>query len=201
AGGGAAAGESASPPHPPADKLSGALSDEDVQQLLSLLPPGTTWDGPLTPAAPDPGFEDTADAHDAATAEDPATALLTLVRTCLRCGTAHLTDGTTGGTPAATGSLSLYGWGLSASGSPERGGTWIGCAASTGEGRRIYLHPQRAYEAAAAFAKELGVPFRWTQNQLSDALRTSGLVVTEPASDGQRGTVRRPLPGNDLPGR
>src|SRR5262249_34131286 len=37
--------------------------------------------------------------------------------------------------------------------------------------------------------------------QLSDALRTSGLVVTEPASDGQRGTVRRPLPGNDLPGR
>src|SRR5262249_5749828 len=89
----------------PADKLTGDLSDEPVHHPLSLLPPATPWDAPRPPAAPAPGFKDTADAHDAATAEDPATALLTLVRTCLRCGTAHLTDGTTGGTPAATGSL------------------------------------------------------------------------------------------------
>jgi len=69
----------------------------------------------------------------------------------------------------------------------------------TPAGRRVYLHPQRAHQVAAAYAAELDEPFI-TRPELDAVMRNSGLLQTEGGSDGIRYTVRRALPGNDLGG-
>jgi hypothetical protein len=132
-------------------------------------------------------------------APDPATRLLFFVRTALRTRDAHLTDGVTGGAPAAanTSTAAYYGWGASAGGGLEAYGTWVGCVAETGEGRRVYLYPERALGVVPQMAGLLGVSFPWTRTQLDAALRHSGLITTA----GQRCTRLRRLPGNDLTGQ
>jgi hypothetical protein len=163
-----------------------------------MLPPGTTWDGPL-PAAPDPGFEDSAAAGDAITA-DPVTGFLFLLQLALSARTAHLTVVPAGGAPAAGDLASCYGWGPGPGGRPEPGGTWIGAVEETKDGRRVYLRPQQAYDVACRYAEELADSFELTRAQLDDALRKSGLLKTEKTKEGTRYTVRRPLPGADTDG-
>ena len=181
----------------PADALTGdGLSDEDMAFLRALLPPGTTWDGPLPATAPDPGFEASAAAEEAIAA-DPVTGFLLLVQLALSSRTAHLTAVPGGGAPASGDLGGRYGWGAGPGGQPEPGGTWIGAVEDTAAGRRVYLHPVRAYQAAADYAAELDEPFV-TRSQLDEALRNSGLLLTEQTKTGTRYTVRRDVPGNDL---
>lgn len=183
----------------PAHALTGSLSDEDMAHLRSLLPAGTTWDGPLPADAPDPGFEDSAAAAEAVTI-DPVTGFLLLLRMALSSQTAHLTAVPGGGMPDAA-DPARYGWGPGPGGRPQAGGAFIGSVEQTKTGRRVYLHPDSAYDVAARFAAELTEDFDLDRQQLDDALRASGLLATEgAAADGTRYTVRRNLPGSGLPG-
>jgi FtsK/SpoIIIE family len=182
------------------------LSDEARQLLVGMLPPDTIWDGALPYTAPDPGFEGTAATSDVLTG-DPATRLLFFIRTALRTGEAHLTDGTTGGAPAAAaaGTAAFYGWGARGDGTLEPSGTWVGCLADGDGDQRVYLHPGRAMVIATQLAGQLGVPFPFSRSQLDDALRSSGLL--RPKAEGKaegketRWTVLQEVPGNDLPGK
>jgi hypothetical protein len=183
----------------PADMLTGDLPPEHVEILRSLLPPGSEWDGPL-PAGQEEEWMEGLDVSDDAAEADPVTALLSLIRIAMRTGMAHLTDGDTGDAPAGRLTAPVYGWTHSSSGRLEPTGAWIGCAADR-DGRRVYLYPARAYAAAVATSKELGLPFNYTLSQLQDALlNTPNLLRTDDTKDGRRGTVRRQLPGNDLDG-
>jgi hypothetical protein len=183
----------------PAHALTGELTDEDMQLLRELLPPGTTWDGPLPAAAPDPGFEDAAGA-DAAAAADPATGFLFLIRAALRTRIAHLTALSDGGAPAAGPAAALYGWGADGmDGRAQPAGSWIGCLEATSTRRRIYLRPAEALETARAFAAELGITYDHDRDALDNALHASGLLETENPEGGERRyTIRKPLPGSSL---
>lgn len=184
----------------PADALTGDLSEEDMEILRGMLPEGADWDGPLPESAPDPGFEDSAAAAEA-TATDPLAGFLFLLQLALQARTAHLTAVPAGGAPANGRDAARYGWGPGPGGGQlEPAGTWIGTVEDTADGRRVYLHPARAYEAAAKYAEELGEPLTLARNDIDAALRNSGLLKTEKGKDGTRYTVRRPLPGNDLGG-
>lgn len=182
----------------PADILVGSLSDQDMESLRSMLPSGATWDGPLPAEAPDPGFEDSAAAGEAITA-DPVTGFLFLLQLAMSARTAHLTVVPGGGAPADSDSAARYGWGTGPGGRPEPGGTWIGAVEETREGRRAYLRPQQAYDVACRYAAELEEPFDLERAQLDDAMRKSGLLKTEKRTE--RGetytayTVRRRLSG------
>ena len=131
---------------------------------------------------------------------DPARLLLFFARAALRAGQAYLTDGTTGGPPVQGPDGAFYGWGLNAAGQPEHAGTWIGCVTSVPEVRRVYLHPERVLEVARRIAVPLEVPFSYSRRDLEVALLEAGLLSTEDGGEGRRPTVRRQLPGNDLPG-
>jgi hypothetical protein len=183
----------------PAKALTGELTEDDMQLLRSLLPPGTTWDGPLAATAPDPGFEDTAGADEAADA-DPVTGLLYLIRTALRTRTAHLTAFLDGSAPAAGPDAALYGWGAdSVGGRGEPSGTWIGCLDANSNGRRIYLRPAEALQTARAFAAELGIRYDYDRDVLDKALHASGLLESENPEGGEkRYTIRKHLPGSSL---
>jgi hypothetical protein len=182
----------------PADILTGNLSSEDMDFLRSMLPPGTTWDGPLLAEDPDPGFEAAAAAGEVV-AVDPAEGFLFLLRLALSSRTAHLTAASGGGQPD-TEQPSRYGWGPGPGGLPEPGGTFIGSVEQTKAGRRVYLYPEHAYDVAVSFAAELGESFGLDRKQLEDAMRNSGLLATEGTKDEPRYTVRRNLPGSGLPG-
>jgi hypothetical protein len=182
----------------PADILTGSLSSEDMDFLRSMLPPGTTWDGPLLADDPDPGFEAAAAAGEAV-AVDPVEGFLFLLRMALSSRTAHLTAAPGGGQPGAE-QASRYGWGPGPGGLPEPGGTFIGSVEQTRSGRRVYLYPEHAYDVAVAFAAELGESFGLDRKQLEDAMRNSGLLATEGTKEEPRYTVRRNLPGSGLPG-
>lgn len=166
------------------------LSAEDRQLLLDMLPPGSHWDGPepWRPTAED----------EAQVRPDPAGRLAFFVRTALRTREAYLTDAATGGPPAAGSDGAYYGWSLSAAGTPEHAGTWIGCAASTPDGPRVYLHPDRVLDAVIRLAGPLEIPFPYGRADLDLALHSSGMLRTEQADGKTRRTVRRQLPGNDL---
>ena len=173
------------------------LNAEERQWLLDMLPPGSHWDGPLPyqPSAP----ED--ESSDGPVRLNPARLLLGLARTALRTRDAHLTDSTTGGPPASGPQASFYGWGLDARGAAEPSGTWIGCVASTPEGRRVYLHPERTLEVVQRIARPLEVPFGYSRRDIDEALHASGILRPRRRDGGRiRWTVRRQLRGHDLGG-
>jgi hypothetical protein len=182
----------------PADLLVGSMSGEDMRFLQSMLPPGTTWTGPLLAGDPDPGFEDSA-AAEGVIAADPVEGFLLLLRMALSSRTAHLTAAPGGGQPG-TGEPARYGWGPGPGGLPEPGGTFIGSVEQTKSGRRVYLYPEHAYDVAVSFAAELTESFGLDRKQLDEAMRNSGLLATEGTKDEPRYTVRRNLPGSGLPG-
>jgi hypothetical protein len=181
------------------DNAKEPLTGEERQLLLDMLPSGASWDGPLGYGAPDPGFEDTAGTEEVISA-DAATRLLFFARAALRTREAHLTGAPDGGPPADSPAAAFYGWAVGARGQLEASGTWIGTVADTREGRRVYLHPDRAVDVARRLAAPLGVEFAYTRAQLDSELHASGLLRTESEGGKQRWTVRRQLPGNDLPG-
>ncbi len=175
------------------------LTDYERQLLLDMLPPGSSWDGPL-PYRPPAAEAETGRSDGPAWPPSPARLLLFFARTALRTREAYLTEGTTGGPPVQGPDGAFYGWGLNAAGQPEHAGTWIGCVTSTPEGRRVYLHPERVLEVVERIAVPLEVPFSYSRRDLDTALHDSGLLKTEKGDGKERWTVRRQLPGNDLPG-
>jgi len=176
------------------------LTAEDRQLLLDMLPPGAEWDGPLPYQAPDPGFEDTT-AGDDIVAGKPHVRLLFFARAAMLSREAHLTDGTTGGPPASGDIAAHYGWNPGTDGGLRPSGAWIGCAAGPPDDRRVYLHPGRVLEVAERLAAQMKVPFPFKRAELDAALRTSGLLRSDIEKEGERWTVLREVPGNDLEGK
>jgi hypothetical protein len=176
------------------------LSPEHRQLLLDMLPPGSTWEGPRTYQAPDPGFEDTTPTPDVMTGSADAR-LIFFVRTALRIRDAYLTDAHTGGAPATPATAAYYGWSARPDGTLEPCGKWVGSITRGGNGeRRVYLHPASAIDVAGKTAAQLKVPFPFNRNQIGAALRRAGLIQpNEQEQDGEhKWTVRRRCPGNDL---
>ena len=173
------------------------LTAEERRLLLDMLPPGSHWDGPLPYQPPVGG----GGGDDRPAKPNPANQLLIFARTALRTRDAYLTDAATGGPPASGPQASFYGWSLTAAGKLEHSGTWIGCVASTPEGRRVYLYPDRVLEVVERLAVPLEVPFPYTRQDLDTALHATGMLKTETTGGGKtRWTVRRQLRGHDLPG-
>ena len=173
--------------------------DEQRALLLAMLPPGSTWDGPLPYQPSEPGTG-AGDGGARITVGRADVRLLYFVGKALSTRDAHLTDASTGGAPADGAEAARYGWHPGPDGTVKPSGTWIGCVTAAGGDRRVYLHPDRAIEISRRLAGPLGVPFPHTRTQLDAALRASALLETETVGGKQRYTVRRQLPGNDLPG-